>query len=284
MVTEETRQRVKPTVPVPSLWPGQENGWDQGPTDDHLMNVPATEHGGENHIVLANHHDYVPPPWLNSSLAIHARILTDIQKTRVAIGNRIKAMEGNGIADVLIPAGAVPMVFALLKDAEKALHKALVTEAKGHFMRDWVERTPGIGLYGFALLIGITGPLDHFSTVSKLWKYLGLHVTSEGTAPKLHKGQRLIPRAEADELGIEATAYSSQGRALCRNLGMAIVCANKGPHREAYDRKKVEYQAERLEWTPLHCDLAARRYAVKMLIKDMWVEWQRRKDQGLTTS
>jgi hypothetical protein len=54
---------------------------------------------------------------------------------------------------------------------------------------------------------------------------------------------------------------------------------NAGPYRQLYDRKKAEY-LERVEageegWTKLRADRAAKRYAEKRLIRDLWVAWNK---------
>lgn len=225
---------------------------------------------------------------LHATIGHYSRMLSDVQKVRIAMSNRAGAMERNEIP----PEWSIVTKTAAdnLESTENSLNNMLQRLARRHFMRDWIEAQPGIGLAGFARLLGIIGPLTPyfyhgqdcgcdpenekflcpadgsiaggFPNVAKLWHYLGLHV-EEGAAPKRHKGEKL--------------SYSPQGRTLCYLFGEAIVKVGHGEYREAYDRKKAYYAASRTDWTPLHCHRAAMRYAVKELIKNLWVEWHRRR-------
>lgn len=132
---------------------------------------------------------------------------------------------------------------------------------KRHVMASWVEAAPGLGFHSFASIVGVTGSFENFPTVSKVWKYLGLH-TENGLAPKRVRGIQL--------------SYSPQGRVICHRIGDSIVRVNRGHYRELYDAKKAYYEDTRPDWPQKRRDLAARRYAVKALIKDMWIEWRRR--------
>src|SRR5207253_208596 len=98
---------------------------------------------------------------------------------------------------------------------ERAINLELVHLARQHFLRGWIQEAPGIGLPGFARLLGVTGPLDRFGTVSKLWAYLGMHVVS-GAAPRRRRGQR--------------ANWSAQGRVVCHQLGVAIVRVRRGKY------------------------------------------------------
>jgi hypothetical protein len=165
-------------------------------------------------------------------------------------------------------------------------------------MAPWIAEQRGIGLPGFARLLGVTGDISRFPTVSKLWKYLGLHVV-DGRAPKREKGvpwthtdckfQHLLtcpadcktdhhPNCVPGGVG---TAYAPQGRVVCHQIGDAIVkMGGGGPYRRAYDEKKAYYEAERPDWTQARRHNAAARYAVKELVKNLWIEWHTRRGQG----
>jgi hypothetical protein len=115
--------------------------------------------------------------------------------------------------------------------------------------------------------------------VSKLWAYLGLHV-ADGMAPRHRRGRR--------------SNWSTQGGAVCHQLATSIVRVGRGRCREAYDRKKAEYLArqrrgpsacpfgqthtnrkgEILTCGLMHAHVAAMRYAVKLLLRDLWIAWQ----------
>jgi hypothetical protein len=117
-----------------------------------------------------------------------------------------------------------------LAASARAINLQLTRLARQHFLNGWISQAPGIGLGGLARLMAVTGPLDRFATVSKLWAYVGMHV-DDGMAPQLRRGQR--------------ANWSSQGRVVCHQLATSIVRVGRGRYREAYDRKKAEYLARR---------------------------------------
>ena len=230
---------------------------------------------------------------LHASLGHFARQLWDVQKTRVALNNRVKAMERD---ERDMSAFMAPALHSLeqMEAIERGINNNLERIARQHFMADWIKDAPGIGLPGFARLMGVTGPLDRFPTVSKLWKYLGMGV-QDGHAPRRERGvpfshtdctgwhlRTCPPKCPTDHHkqcvpGQPGTAYSPQGRVLCHQLADSIVKVGKGPYSEAYDRKKAQYEAERPEWTQAHRHNAAMRYAVKCLLRDLWDEWMKRR-------
>lgn len=229
---------------------------------------------------------------IHALIGHYARQLWDVQQQRIAASNRVASMERDGLGDYASPARAIVEEYEKI---EKAIDRELAKIAKRHFMADWIAAQRGIGLPGFARLLGVTGNIDRFGTVSKLWKYLGLHVT-DGHAPKRVKGEAWThtncgfwhlracpPTCETNhhpncvEGGI-GTAYAPQGRVICHQIGEAIVkVGGDGWYRRAYDEKKAYYEAGRPDWSQARRHNAAMRYAVKELIKHLWVEWHTRR-------
>jgi hypothetical protein len=226
-----------------------------------------------------------------------ARQLWDVQKERIGAGNRVAAMERDGLSDYAEPARAIVAEYDAI---EKGIDRELTKLVKGHFMADWIAEQRGIGLPGFARLLGVTGDISRFPTVSKLWKYLGLHVV-DGHAPKREKGvpwthtdctfAHLLtckPDCKTDHHpscipGGVGTAYAPQGRVVCHQIGDAIVkMGGSGPYRRAYDEKKAYYETERPDWSQARRHNAAMRYAVKELVKNLWIEWHTRRGHAIT--
>lgn len=225
---------------------------------------------------------------LHATLGHYSRMLLDVQKVRTGMENRAGAIERDGLPEEWsAPARAVVEELAR---TEKGLNRYLEQQAKRHPMAAWVKQQKGIGLPGFARLIGITGPLDRFATVSKLWRYLGLAVIG-GEAERKQKGVKL--------------SYSPQGKVLCFQLGESIVKTGKGgEYRAVYDDKRAAYFArertgpsgcptgrvhktktgaivacvkadESGKETSAHIHAMARRFAVKRLLRRAWTEWRR---------
>ena len=214
---------------------------------------------------------------LHALIGHYARQLWDVQRTRIALSHRVKAMQRDGLAEPWCR----PLTTAMqdLATIERALDRQLDRLVRQHFLSAWIATAPGIGVGGFARLLGATGPLDRFPTVGKLWAYLGMSV-EDGRAPRRRRGQR--------------DRWSAQGRVVCHQLGMSIVRVNRGRYRAAYDRKKAEYltrprrgpsacpfgqahltrRGQTLPCGLLHAHRAAMRYAVKALLRDLWLAWR----------
>jgi hypothetical protein len=201
---------------------------------------------------------------LHASLGHYARQVLDIQKARIAMSNRAAAMERDGLGGEWV----APIKDAVdhLAKLENSLTAHLAKQAARHPLAPWIKQQRGIGLAGFARLLGITGPISNFPNVAKLWAYLGLH-TVEGLAPKRRKGVRLN--------------YSPEGRVLCHQIGESIVkVGGDGVYRLAYDFRKAAYEMRHPEWTQAHRHQAAMRYAVKELVRELWREWDRLEKDG----
>lgn len=258
----------------------------QSARSEDMEHARNGRHAGDAHDTVAD------LARLHALLGHYARQLWDIQAQRIAVGNRVAAMERDGLGDYAEPARAIVKEYETI---ERSIDRELTKIARQHFMADWIIAQRGIGLPGFARILGVTGPLDRFPTVSKLWKYLGLHVV-DGHAPKREKG---VPWTHTDCQGGHlltckadcttdhhpncvpngiGTAYAPKGRVVCHQIGEAIVkVGGDGPYRAAYDHKKAYYEAEREDWTQARRHNAAMRYAVKELIKNMWIEWHSRR-------
>lgn len=218
--------------------------------------VPSS--GQVSHVPLANQLTNADLPALHALLGHYARLYWDLQKVRIAIGNRADAMERDGLDEAWqLPLSHTGDGLGVL---EHEVQLQLTRLARQHPMAPWIKQAKGIGLPGFAGLLGVTGPLDRFPNPAKLWAYVGMGVV-DGQAPKKVRGEKLH--------------YSPQGRVLCHQLGDAIVkVGGDGPYRAAYDTKKAHYQETHPEWTDGHRHNAAMRYAVKELLKDMWNAWR----------
>ncbi len=222
---------------------------------------------------------------IHSRIAHQARLLWDIQKLRIAVQNRKDAIIRDGL-----PEEWTVMhndVTDVLKKQESAVDRQLAKIVREHFMADWIEACPGLGYGGFGRIIGVTGSLSNFANVAKLWKFMGLHV-EDGTAPKKRRGIK--------------AGWVPLGRVVAHQIGDAIVKLGRGKYREKYDFERAKklalprippsgcpmgqehkdksgkvLQCVKEEGTSAHMHNHALRLAVKEMLKDMWVEWHRRR-------
>jgi hypothetical protein len=218
-------------------------------------------------------HEHSDP--LHSSIAHLGRQLYDLQQFRIQTSNKIFAMLEK---DHLSPEHADHLneMAEQIHVFEKQVDRLLVKKMKEHPLRKTVEAMPGIGLPGLGRLLAAIHPIESYRTVSSLWKYLGMDVR-DGKAPKRRKGEK--------------AKWSHRGRMVCYQLSDCIVKVGKGKYRELYDIKKAEYLSRERsgasncpfgqvhlnsEGKAIKCELghahnAAKRYAIKMAIKDLWV-------------
>ena len=136
----------------------------------------------------------------------------------------------------------------------------------------WAKGVSGFGAISLGHIIGETGNLSNYATVSKVWKRLGLAVINGHRQGNPGKG------ASADDWISEA--YSPKRRsevfvmadALFRAQTVAFRATGGGPYRVIYDRRKA-YEIER-GISLGHAENRARRYMSKSVIADLWSAWR----------
>jgi hypothetical protein len=162
---------------------------------------------------------------------------------------------------------------------------------KEHPVHEWIDQIIGLSGKQFAELVLLIGPLWKYPNPQKVYKRLGLHVV-EGKALRKAKGKFL--------------GYNTRCKGWAFNVGDQIVKSNgnsgPSPYRRYYDKKKAEYLAREpsgpsncrfgqhhkdrdgktVQCPPLgHVENAARRYAIKKLVRDLWLAYQSRVGTGL---
>lgn len=270
------------------------------------INLPADDGCGDSGEIdrgtYAPRHLFVDLLSLHAQMDYTARSLWDVQKCRIMVSNRATQFTAANL-DALLSS---------LESEERKLKRALESLAKEHPLGDWIQGTHGIGLPSIAGLMGLTGPLDRFANPAKLWKFVGMAVV-DGHAPVRQRGvpwthtdckgghlQKCTPTCKTDHHkncrpGVMGTAYSPQARVICFQIAESFV-KNGGPYRELYDQRKATVQARDLvgpsecpfgkhhheretgktvKCSKGHVHADAMRYAVKRLLRDMWVEWRR---------
>lgn len=210
----------------------------------------------------------------------------DIQKTRVATGNRLDSMyeiDKN--------------IMKTLETLEDYISKEIKNEVHEHpIWNYWLKDVKGIGEIFSAQLISLIYGQVHtpecqekrdayyskkekgegkraekyececpvvgigrFPMVSSLWKYAGLHVVN-GKAPKRKKGEKVT--------------WNPRLRSVCYNIGKSFVMVGKGgPYRAHYDEMKAEEFEKHPEITKGHADARARRKAVKLFLSHLFAKW-----------
>lgn len=155
-----------------------------------------------------------------------------------------------------------------------ALGKSMVKLVKQIPVCEWAERQRGFGLMNLARIIGETGDLSLYANPAKVWKRLGLApVTKNGITrhPSSWKSKGGLTAEEWSEVG-----YCPRRRAIAFVVSECLLKGNgEGQYRSRYNQAKTLFAAKHPEEKPIHCHKHAMLLMVKMLIRDLWVVWNK---------
>ena len=208
-------------------------------------------------------------------------IYYDIQKLRIAVGNRAKVDEfilcvnnhmiprpkrkqWDGETCPICGAKAKlvfqppPPLFGeieeWMKDIEKRIYAYIYGVVKDEQLwKFYLSRVRGIGPVLAAGLITILNPA-RFETVSKMWKYSGLH-TVNGKAPRRVRGQKVD--------------WNPTARKLCWLIGRSFQMVG-GVYKQFYRMFYDESLRKHPDWTKAHHIAHARRVTVKLFLSHYW--------------
>lgn len=179
-------------------------------------------------------------------------------------------------------------------ETKDGLEREMKKRAKDLSVAKWVEAKEqrGFGLLFLAIVIGETGDLCNYANPAKVWRRLGCapwsfdgqtHMGATWRAGKEGK----LPAAEWENFG-----YSPRRRSIAFLIGEGIVKQNGGagadeaaceierkgvrpcgPYRLRYDETKVRAKEVHPDWSDLRCHRHAMLLATKLLLKNLWLEW-----------
>lgn len=175
----------------------------------------------------------------------------------------------------------------LRADRERALEKL----AKQLPAADFVANTAGVGMLGFAQIVGEAGDLSNYPDKSKLYKRLGL-APYQGHAMSTWMREswrpRIISQAEWKDESLNLF-WKSERYAIMAQIAQWLWvkqwtgkekappdgCPN-GPYGELYARRRAHTSfTHGEEWTPMHSHKDALRYMLQKFIRDLHREWRR---------
>jgi len=137
-----------------------------------------------------------------------------------------------------------------LESIEKKLYRELEHRVEGHPLYiQYLQHVDGVGAAMSAYLITVLNPA-RFDTVSKLWKYSGLHVEN-GKAPRRVSGQ--------------ATNWNPVARTMMWRLGESFRMRG-GFYKMMYHKLFEESTKKHADWTKAHHLAHARRVTVKLFL------------------
>jgi len=145
------------------------------------------------------------------------------------------------------------------------LEKELAKLASTLPVAPWVESVRGFGLASLYSIIGETGDLFNYATVSRVWKRMGMAVI---------KGQR---QRKVAGVGAKEQGFAPHRRSvvwvIAGNMIRATKPGGKEPYRAYYEKEKAKQFAKGI--TLKHADNRAKRHMTKKLLCDLWVAWHK---------
>jgi len=174
------------------------------------------------------------------------------------------------------------------KDNQTAMEKLAMTLP----VFSWVKAVRGAGERGLATIVGEAGDLSSYSDPAKLWKRLGF-APYDGFAGSTWKREKWRPRALTKEEW-KGNPFNGERYAMMAQLALWLVNAQwvgakkvaqqegleeigegkpNGPYGEHYARRREVTKKSHPDWTDGHRRKDALRYAFKIFLKDLWVEW-----------
>lgn len=164
----------------------------------------------------------------NRELRILVESFYDMQKLRIAMGNRIHAYGKAGLLEYIDPEPAL----GKLKEAEKELEQEITEVVTKHPLWDaWFKGVKGIGPIMAAGIIAWRDDINKADTISAFWKYHGL---APGQGRK--KGEKVD--------------YNPKAKTHAYKVGMQLLKA-KGHYAEIYYLARAKYE-EREDIKAMH--------------------------------
>lgn len=175
-------------------------------------------------------------------------LLDDLERVRVANGNRIGALERDY-------GGSLPHLDVIQKQLKVAEHLAeleLKRAWRSHYLAEWAKAYRGVGEKSIARLIAIIGDPADRPNVAKLWAYCG-----HGNPDR--KRAKGMSQAELFKLG------NPRAKKQVWLIATALLKQRDPRYYEARER----YEAR--EWTDGHKHAAALRWLGKQFLKELWI-------------
>jgi len=146
----------------------------------------------------------------------------------------------------------------------------------------WVQHPDqkGFGIHMCAIIIGETGDLSNYEAPGKLWARMGcapyekdgeMHMAKTWRSRANKKGVVKLHASDWEEYG-----YSPRRRSIAYLVGEGLLKLNgDGPYRTRYNEAKARFAELHPETSKGHCHYHGMLLAAKLLLKNLWIEWNR---------
>lgn len=225
------------------------------------------------------------------------RTMYDFQAQRVRMANRLKKKkdgsdqanaEEMNLEDESI--GVIVDVWKDCQESEKKLAKAVQAELKDvPIYRDWLKDIKGVGPLMAAVIIA-EYDIEKATTVSKMWQFTGLNPGMvcgiKGDGSKKDGTFRIVKTDTLVRGDKRTQGFLSPFNGWLRTKMVGVLAGSfikcQSPYALDYYytyKKRLENEENWKDEKPGHRDKAAKRYMIKMFLKDLYVAW--RKIEGL---
>ena len=175
---------------------------------------------------------------------------------------------------------------ALLAEQSR-LEKEMLPLAKLLPVADWIDEPEqaGISLQKLGEIIGECGDLSLYGNPGKVWKRFGCAPFTKGDKTLMGSTWKKKKQLSADEW--TQAGYCPRRRAIMFIVGDNFIKQNfltkigrkgdkPGPYRQRYLECKARFRETHPGATLKHADNHGRLLAVKLFLKNLWIEWRRR--------
>lgn len=201
----------------------------------------------------------------NPELHVLVKTREEVQKLRIAIGNREGAMVRLGLATLEEAVALHNRVGENLKGLEEDLAELYGPIVESHpVWETWLKDVKGIGVTTAGQILGLMDDVGRFDTVSKLWAYTGLGVF-DGKIQRRTKGEKANwnNRFKTVLLGIVFTGFMRA----------------RGSYSGLYYEFRAAYDEKHPDESDGHRHNMARRKVMKLFLSHLWQVW--REAEGL---
>ena len=202
----------------------------------------------------------------NKELRILVESFYDMQKLRIAMGNRVRQYGKAGLLTDIDPTPALEQI----KEGEKELERQITDVVKQHpLWGEWFAGVKGIGPVMAAGLIAWRDDISKADTISAFWKYHGLAPSQS----KRKRGEKLDynPKAKTHAWKIGMQLLKSKGKY------SDIYYISKTKYEQRHDIKDMHetgYARGGMKSYKLHIHYMALRKMIKQFLADTWVMWR----------
>ena len=228
-----------------------------------------------------------------------------IQKTRIAFGNRVAAIERGSDQSA-----ASLEIFKRWERRFEVMEKDVEADIKdliGDYpIVEYACAVKGIGMMSVAQAIAMVD-IRKADTVSALWRYSGYGqspywVDKDGKIMAPEAGYKWKKNKSGEKEKVHVVIepeddwklvylrsrpikgwtldYNSRLKVSCYNIAGSFLKSNS-PYRKVYDEAREYYDMNRPDWTKMHKHRAATRKMIKMWLSHLWQVW--RELEGLPT-